>query len=174
MSEPGWLAYVGAITGGIGAVTGIAGAILGYIGFRRTGQIKALDLRLELRRTESTLREDIHDLLPLLERAKTSRTRLAAAEGRLHAVTAHWTSHWDTDLAEANSLVAGSSALDVDCSRFSQAELEDRLINIHKLQHKVGRLAQKYQDFLAEDDIGRDHLRENQRVTTQARLDGKL
>jgi len=50
MAEPHWTAYVGIVTGAIGAVTGIAGAIMGFIGYRRSTAIKALDLRLDLRK----------------------------------------------------------------------------------------------------------------------------
>ena len=79
MSDQNWLAYTGAIAGIIGAITGVAGAFLALLAFRRTGQLKALDLRLELRRTESTLQSDIHDLVSLLQNAKASRTRRPSA-----------------------------------------------------------------------------------------------
>ena len=175
MSDQNWLAYTGAIAGIIGAITGVAGAFLALLAFRRTGQLKALDLRLELRRTESTLQSDIHDLVSLLQNAKASRTRLAAAQGNYHSgATTHWLSQWDTDFAAANSLVEGASVLDIDCSAFSQAELEARLITIHKLQRQVAQLAGKYQSSLAADDTGRAQLREDQRAITQARLEGKI
>jgi hypothetical protein len=175
MSEQSWLAYIGAIAGIIGAITGVAGAVVAILAFRRTGEIKALDLRLEVRRAESTLQSDIHDLAPLLERAKTSRTRLAAAQGSCRSgATAHWLPQWDADLAEANQLIAGASALDIDCSAFSQAELEARLVIVHKLQRQVAQLSGKYHSSLAANDAGRAQLRADQRVITQARLDGKL
>ncbi len=174
MSEPSWLAYTGAVAGIIGAVTGITGAVLAYFAFRRTDQHKALDLRLELRKTESTLRSDIHDLIPLLERAKASRTRLASAQGNYDSgATKHWISQWETDLAEANSLVAESSVLDIDCSGFSQTNLEARLIIVHKLEHQVFQFTNKYRDSLAADDTGREQLQADQRVITQARLESK-
>jgi hypothetical protein len=167
MSEQSWLAYTGAIAGIIGAVTGIAGAALAFLAFRRTGQLKALDLRLELRRTESTLQSDIHDLVPLLEIAKASRTRLAVAQGSCNSgATKHWISQWDTDLAGANYLVEGASVLDIDCSKFSQAKLEARLITVHKLQRQVAQLAGKYKSSLLADDAGREQLRADQRVIT--------
>ena len=175
MSGQSWLAYTGAIAGIIGAVTGMAGAVLAALALRRTGQLKALDLRLELRRTESTLQSDIHDLVPLLESAKTSRTRLAAAQGCYHSgATTHWLSQWDIDLVDANSLVEGASVLDRDCSTFSQAELEARLITVHKLQRQVAKLSGKYKSSLAADDAGREQLHADQRIITQARLEGKL
>ncbi|WP_152984077.1 MULTISPECIES: hypothetical protein [Stenotrophomonas] len=174
MSEQSWLAYIGAIAGIIGAITGIAGAIVAVLAFHRTGELKALDLRLELRRMESTLRSDIQDLIPLLELAKKSRTRLAAAQGNFHSgATTHWLSQWNADLAEANQLAEGASSLDIDCSSFSQAELEARLVTVHKLQCQVVQLSGKYQSSLTADDSGREQLRADQRVITQARLDGK-
>jgi hypothetical protein len=174
MSEQNWLVYLGAIAGVIGAITGIAGVVLAFFALRRTGQLKALDLRLELRRTEATLQSEILSLIPLLERAKTSRTHLAAAQGSYHSgAIKHWLSEWGTDLVEASSLAEGASLLDADCTAFSQAQLEARLITIHKLQGQVSRLSGKYRDSLAVDDAGRAQLRADQRVATQARLEGK-
>jgi len=173
MSEQSWLAYIGAIAGVIGAITGIAGAVVAVLALRRTSELKALDLRLELRRTESTLRSDIEDLIPLLGLAKKSRTRLAAAQGNFHSgATTDWQSQWDADLAEAKQLVGGASALDIDCSSFSQAELEARLVTVHKLQRQVTQLSGKYQSSLAADDSGREQLQANQRAINQARIDG--
>ncbi|BDD94274.1 MULTISPECIES: hypothetical protein [unclassified Pandoraea] len=37
-------------TGYVGVVTGVAGMAMGFRGYRRSNQIKALDLRLELRK----------------------------------------------------------------------------------------------------------------------------
>jgi hypothetical protein len=175
VSEQYWLIYTGAIAGVIGAVTGIAGAVLAFFAFRRTGQLKSLDLRLELRRTEATLQSEILSLVPLLERAKVSRTRLAAAQGSFHSgATKHWLSQWDLDVLEANSLTEGASVLDADCTKFSHAQLETRLITVHKLQGQVSTLSNKYKSSLAADDLGRERLQADQRVITQARIEGKL
>jgi hypothetical protein len=46
MPDPASLSIIGAVTGIIGAIAGIAGFVLGYISYRRSQQIKALDLRL--------------------------------------------------------------------------------------------------------------------------------
>lgn len=175
MPEQGWLVYLGAITGVIGTVSGVAGAFFAFKALHRTGELKELDLRLELRRTEATLQAEIRSLGPLLETAKQSRKRLAAAQGNYHSgATAHWLSDWSTDQAEANALLADASVLDIDCSQFTQAQLESRLIAVHRLRNEVLRLSMKYHDSIANDDVGRTQLREDQRLLTQARLDGKL
>ena len=48
-----WPPYVGVVTGIVGMITGVTGACLGYLGYRRSGRVKALDLRLELRKAGS-------------------------------------------------------------------------------------------------------------------------
>jgi hypothetical protein len=76
-----WLGYVGVITGGIGALTGICGAIMGYIGYRNSRSMKALDLRLQLRKDESDFRACVESLPALLELAKQSQCRLLVRGG---------------------------------------------------------------------------------------------
>src|SRR6266576_178116 len=51
-----WPPYVGVVTGIVGMITGVTGACLGYLGYRRSGRVKALDLRLELRKAETATR----------------------------------------------------------------------------------------------------------------------
>lgn len=101
-----WLTYIGAIGGLIGAFTGIGGLVLAILAFRRTGQIKALDLRLDLRLCERSLRSDANDIVHLLEGAKTSHTRFGAARGTYHSGAMQcWLDEWAIDLASAKSLV---------------------------------------------------------------------
>ena len=56
---------------------------MGYIGLRHSKQLKALDPRLELRKTDSDLLAVIQELPPLLELAQKSHDRMAAATGML-------------------------------------------------------------------------------------------
>jgi hypothetical protein len=81
MADSTWLGYVGVVTGGIGAVTGISGAVMGYIGYRYSRSMKALDLRLQLRKDESDFRACVENLPALLDLAKQSRIRVLAATG---------------------------------------------------------------------------------------------
>ncbi len=73
MPDPASLSIIGAVTGIIGAIAGIAGFVLGYISYRRSQQIKALDLRLELRKQVSDLRAMVEELPDLLPRSWESR-----------------------------------------------------------------------------------------------------
>ena len=67
------LAIIGAVTGIIGAITGSAALVLAWISYRRSQQIKALDLRLELRKQVSDVRAAVEELPDLLERSRASR-----------------------------------------------------------------------------------------------------
>lgn len=62
MEEPQWFAYIGAATGVVGAITGIAGAVLGFLGYKKSNEVKVLDLRLELRRTAVDIQHGISEL----------------------------------------------------------------------------------------------------------------
>ena len=78
MPAPDWVSY-------LGAVTGLAGSVMGFISLRRSTTMKALDLRLELRKAEVDLLSLFRSLQPLLERAKLSRDRVNAARGMLRS-----------------------------------------------------------------------------------------
>jgi hypothetical protein len=174
MSEPGWLSYTGAITGVIGAVTGIAGAIMGYISYRHSEQLKALDLRLELRKTEADLRSAVQELPSLLERAKKSRDRVTAATGlRGSGALQQWTSDWEADLAAVRALEGELPDANANHISAKHSELESKLVAVHALASRAERLRDKYQEGLAADDREREHIRADLRVRTQANLEGK-
>ena len=63
MTDPHWTSYVGMATGIVGAITGVSGAIMGYIGYRKSSQNKALDLRLELKKAVANINSDYKILL---------------------------------------------------------------------------------------------------------------
>lgn len=175
MASHDWLTYIGVIGGVVGTLTGIGGFVLAVLAFRRTGQLKALDLRLELRRCERSLRSDAGGIVQLLETAKASHTRLGAAQGNYRSgAMQHWLTEWATDLAVAESLVQQVAVLGTVNSAMSQAELETSLNAVQNLQHELAKLSGKYTDALSKDDVGRAQLQANQRVVMQARIEGKL
>jgi hypothetical protein len=171
MSEPAWLGYTGAVTGVIGAVTGIAGAIMGYVSYRRTEQLKTLDLRVELRKLLTDVRALCADLREVMTRASKSRKAVAAATGGRSSGAAM---KWETDLADDQGLLKSiQSQLPESNSTFarsSQSELEERLLHFFALQGQAVGLREKYQSALAADDRQRDHIRED----TRSRMQGQL
>jgi len=174
VSEPTWISSAAVITGIIGAVTGIVGAILGYVGYWRTEQLKALDLRVELRKLLADLHSRVSEFPELLELAKRSRTRVASATGMYQSgAMQKWLTDWDSDQMLELDLRAQLPDAGQSFTSASQAELEANLIRLHALKTQVVGLHDKYKASLATDDRQRDHLLEDMRMRTQTRPDGK-
>src|SRR5690606_29924596 len=74
MADPHWTSY-------IGMITGISGAIMGFISYRRSNKLKALDLRLELRKSLNDLYLDHENAESLIALANKSRRAVASAAG---------------------------------------------------------------------------------------------
>src|SRR5260370_19210530 len=104
MSAPLWL---GIITGCIGAVTGIAGSVMGYVSLRRVRRLKALDLRLELRKAEADARAISSELPALLAKSDRSRMAVAAFEGWVNSgAMGLWKGEVATDKAKVRTVLA--------------------------------------------------------------------
>lgn len=171
MLQSDWLAYTGTITGIIGAITGIAGSIMGYIGYRRSEKLKALDLRLELRKADTLARSTVDDLPSLLERAKASRNAVSAATGMLGSGNLKgWLSEWETDFRTVKSLQAELPSTNVEYTQLDSLGLEAKLVAIHALHLRANQILEKYNASLAADDIEREHLRADVREITQSKL----
>lgn len=167
MSDPTWVSYVGAVTGSIGAVTGIAGAVMGFIGYRRSGELKAIDLRLELRKTENSLRVLLANLPKLIEDANASRTAVFAATGRMGSgVSEMWFSDYQRDLEAAEALGKRLPEQNNSYDGYSHSDLESKLVLIDGILSEAGMLQKKYQASLAEDDAAREQIRADVRART--------
>ena len=165
MSVTDWLSI-------LGALTGIAGAVMGFVAFRRSGKFKAIDLRLSLRKAHDTLQADAAALTELLQRAKKSRERMAAATGTFHSgATKGWLTTWETDLAGASQLQADVAAQRNDYLKLSHTGLESELVSAHVLQRKVNALRDKYNHSMSQDEVRGEQLRQDNRLLTQAKLD---
>lgn len=153
----------------VGAITGIAGAVMGFVSYRRSGQMKALDLRLELRKAVGDLYDSVQTLSSLLERAKRSRTAVSAATGQTGALQ-HWQGEFEKDLSAVQRLVAETPYPGATYDSISYSELESRLVSVHQIQSQADRLHEKYRTSLAADDKEREQIRADVRSVTQVRL----
>lgn len=152
MGEQDWLGYAGVITGVIGAITGVVGSALGFVAYRRTDQIKALDLRLELRKNNASLISDGNELLPLVEHAERSRLAVASAKGMYNSgATEKWVSECKGDRSIIESLIIKIPDAGEIYNDLSASELESKLVEIHTLQDKISRFRKKYDDSIASD-----------------------
>ena len=160
MSDAEWLSVFGAIAGFIGAISGLVGAVLGYRGYRQAHKVKALDLRLELRKTEVDARTVLDELPGLLERANSSRIDVLMDRGFGPGSTlmTAWTTRWNADWKTVTSLEDGLSASDhVHVAMNDHRALELRLVSIHGLIGRANQLRTKYEAVLAQDEGARKH-----------------
>jgi hypothetical protein len=161
MTNSDLLSYIGAITGVIGAITGIAGAFMGYLSYRKTNEIKALELRLEIMKTGVDLFQKAADLADLLSRAKRSRNAVAAAMGtRQSGAYERWVRQHTADEESLDSINDSVDQLNIDYSKVSLRELERAIGEINGLRTIVMGITERYVGSIADDDRNREFIRE--------------
>lgn len=153
-----WLSVFGAVTGAIGTISGVAGAILGFKGYRRANAMKALDLRLELRRTVSDARSSVEALPKLMADANLSRRAMLNARGMSRSgIMTVWEKSYTADLKQVAAL---NDELPGEAEEYAKmndhAGLEVRLIRIHSLARRIADMTTKYERELAKDEAGRN------------------
>jgi len=160
MSEPQWMAYAGVVSGLVGAATGIGGAVMGWIAYRRSNQIKALDMRLEMRKAVNGVEQIVGELNELLPFANESRKRVMAARG-LHGSGAMkvWEEQFRKDHASFRELAARKPSAEA-LGDLKPEGLETQLAEAHKLLLALTTLVNKYSASVAEDDQHRAELRQ--------------
>jgi len=152
---------VGIVTGIIGAITGPAGCVIGWISYRRSQQIKVLDLRLELRKQVSDARANIEALPALLERARTSRgaVRSAMGRGQQSGDNLIWKTEFENDLKAVQALASEIPDAQEMYQRSKPQKLENKLVEVHTLSAKAAQFRNKYETALASDDKDREFIR---------------
>jgi hypothetical protein len=153
---------IGSVTGIIGAITGPAGCLIGWISYRRSQQIKALDLRLELRKQVSDVRVEVQALPTLLGRAQASRNAVRAAMGRgqQSGDNVIWKAELENDLKTVQALARVLSDTTETYQRSNSQELENKLVEVHALSAKVAQFRNKYETALISDDKDREFVRD--------------
>lgn len=156
--------WVGAVTGIVGCLTGMAGAVMGYISYRRVSALKALDLRLELRRSEVDAQQASQELVALIAKANASRVAVAAAKGMLNdSAMDAWKQQVKQDREQASRLRDNFPSPLPAYTGLSHARLEARLIEVHALSRTIQGLMNWYRSELAADDRDREHIQRDMR-----------
>ena len=169
MTDTELLSYIGAISGVIGAITGLAGATVAHIGYKKTEHLKALDLRIELRKAISDLMNESDDLEDLIDRASKSRNAVSAATGtRQSGAMERWNAQLSADKSSLKTVQAAIVDLNCDYSTDSPAKLEKRIVETHVTRAITIRLHKSYSEAICKDDRERDNLREDMRSLAKA------
>lgn len=160
MSAPQWMPYVGVITGVLGTATGIAGTVMGWIAYRRSNQMKSLDLRLEVRKALNEvdqLAKTVNELLPTVKRSKAA---IMNARGLFHSgAMKAWDEQFSKDAAVASQLTAAMPSA-ADLEKLNPEQLEAKAASVHKLSTELSALLTKLEASMAEDDRQRAALQQ--------------
>lgn len=147
-----WLDYATAIGSVAGIATGVTGMVYGIAASNKTKELKSLDLRIQLKTVDATLRLDASELPDLLTRADRSRMASFAADGLSRSGASQvWSQQHATDTEEVRTLSALLPSRSKDYTALTQHELEAELVATHELQLRVDRLSEKYDKGLTDD-----------------------
>lgn len=153
--------YVGMIAGIIGSITGIAGAIMGYIAYHRSNLTKALDLRIELKKSLNEAFVIHEGALLLIEDADRSRKGLLSATGKFRSGEMDvWNKELAIDKKAMEDIVSKLPHPSEKYEALSMEELEEKIVELHKLTTKIKVYVDKYEKALAHDDETRRFLRD--------------
>ncbi len=145
MTEIDWPDYVGVVSGVIGMITGSFGAIIGYKSYKKSNEIKALDLRLELRKKISDFEAAYHHLENLLPEANRAMLANLSARNMLNSsFKDKWDLEYENDMNDLDLISESMPDSDLDYTNYSTGKLETELVNIHQLLNSVEDLKRKY------------------------------
>ena len=152
---------IGTISGLIGAVAGILGLIMGYIAYRRSNELKKSDRRLDLQKITNDTRIAGAYLLEIVDLALRSRRAINNAIGMFHsgAMKKYELQH-ETDSERATELCqqVAERAEDSNCNEMSLQQLEQDLVEIHRIKGEIDHLTHKYQESMQQDKEKRQRL----------------
>ncbi|NLD37823.1 MAG: hypothetical protein GX654_13230 [Desulfatiglans sp.] len=162
MADPHWTSYVGMVTGILGAVTGIAGAILGCMSYKKSNQIKALDLRIELKRALANTVYDFKKLNDQMTQGNKSRIAVSSAIGAFRSgMMEKWKKEFENDQETSYELSKEIPDENTDYDTLNTKGLETELIKLHRIQRRIQTLTEKYDAAMEWDNEQRKHLRED-------------
>jgi len=118
--------------------------VLACLAHRRSTAVQPLNLRVLLTRDLDGLRDHVASLNKILDRAHTLCERGPARSPAKHL----WDSEGEADRAAVATLVAHLPGNDERFFRFSEAELEAKLVEIHGYSIEVSHLSRKYRRVL--------------------------
>jgi hypothetical protein len=140
-------------------ISGISLVVAGAA-YRRSIKVKALDLRIELRKADNALRALLESLPGLLALAKQSRQRvMAATDGVNSGNMKSWANDWEIDWAELKQLQAEVPE-NRDCAGLWDTELEEKLVAVDAWSIRANKLKKKYDASFAKDELMRGKLRD--------------
>jgi tetrahydromethanopterin S-methyltransferase subunit H len=158
-------------TGVVGAVTGFIGLVVSVSAYRKSNQIKSLDMRIELRKVIGESHESLTNLRSLIDYAAGSRRGILAATGRVRSgAMQHWEQALAADRAEIDRITAALRSEDGDFAALPTDNLEAELVAAYRLKARLSTLVEKYRAEVTADNESRRQLSEQQTAIAAARM----
>jgi hypothetical protein len=144
-------------------VASLVGAVAGVWALIRTSRFKALDLRIPLRKDEADLRDLIDSLPGLMQRAVQSRNAIDGARGLYKSgVHVMFVEEMEAATKAIQDLTKMRPLDGQDHRGVSAADLESRIVEIHRVTVRAKALRDKFLASIATDDHERERLRDFQ------------
>ncbi len=155
MAAPDWVSYTGMLTG-------LAGAVVAILAFKRSGEIKSLDLRVSCKKDIVELDELIDSLRSTFEKSKESRPRILSAIGKFRSGSmVVWQQQVDADMNTIQELLNRRDTIQPKIDQTDPVRLEALLVNVHEIKVKVISLLDKYENELKKDEIESNRLKDS-------------
>jgi Tfp pilus assembly protein PilO len=142
MPDPHWTSYVG-------MATGVFGAIMGSLSYRKSNQIKSLDLRIELKRALTETNSGFKELDKIMNKANDLKQEFAILQ---NALSSGMMNKWKKELQTNKERVAQlSRRLPKEGTSFdglNQKSLEDKIIEVHEIQTGVRSISKEYKEVI--------------------------
>lgn len=166
MTELYLMSLTGAVGGVIGSVVGIGSAWVAHRAGQRSLEMKALDLRMEIRKSMHLLNYGIGKLEDQMAQAFKSRALNAAVSGTLKSgEMVNWRAQFDADSSELNDLKHALEILAPDFAQRTAYEMEALLVELDGQAHRVKMLLGHYRASVAEDELVRQRAKTKLQAT---------
>jgi len=133
-------------------IIGVIAVIISFFTYKKASSIKLIDLRLELKKELNHLHRIYNDLIPLMDNANTSRINTLAARGRTNSgERKRWDSEHVKNEKEVVSFERYTSSSNTNINSFSDNQLEEEIIIVHKVLVDLKAISQLYEASIIED-----------------------
>lgn len=142
--------------------TGIAGLVLAFVSYRKSSKVKVLDLRVELRREINEIHAVAKALAEIMETAPRSKQNIMAALGKFKSgETEQWMRKYEEDHERYARIVGQLPQEDLQYRDKNEKQLEELLIETHRMKVELGQLLDRYDASLEADRARSKEIRDN-------------
>jgi hypothetical protein len=160
--------WIGIVVSGVSVLIAVYSAAAARRANQRVDQIKALDLRLELRKTLGDTHESLSVLRELIAEAEVSRPRVLSMQGNLGGALTGFNQMVAADRTRLDAMVAPLPSEVTDYSSHTPEQLEKEIVTVHRIAANLATMNAKYRAELEQDNEARRMKMHSMNATTAA------